>query len=576
MLNDDQLDDLIGDYIDSLEQGEETDLSHYLKLAGDREAEFSNAVNVYLQKFSAFVDKGSRETKVSITASGNELSGKEDATEYPPLPMGYVWCDKNSILGSGAMGTVYKVKQTSLNRIVAIKIIKGNDPSEEQIDRLREEGKKMAKLNHENIVKVYDALFENNLHYIIFEFIDGLTLEELLKLDHGMISNLSLINRLEVDPYQERKIQLFERNIMSTLAHIFLKLSEGLLYSHDMGIIHRDIKPSNIMFEKHTCRPVILDFGVSSYFGIKSNDQRRYGTLPYMPPEATMANEKENVTWDIYALGITFFQAITGQLPFPTDSIESMHLGKQSGKFKKLHEILPLAPQAISGMIEKCIQPKYSNRYPHLHLLIGDLKSYLVDENYRVYIPSYNLRKFFIIMLLMSILLFSKQAFEYFSDKSKHKEIMAIITPKSELLVEINSNRNENLAKLHQVNNSAALYLRDIENFHANILVPKIVELKKLYTKISLLMDNKEFDGALKLVSELNLHHQILEKLYRDFLEEAERFTSLMYSLESKETEHIRKVLYEFKKEGSCFLVTINHLSEIISGNIIQDRSVNP
>lgn len=187
-------------------------------------------------------------------------------------------------LGQGGMGVVYKARQKSLNRWVAIKIL-----SPEKVDdgkfaeRFTREAQTLAQLNHKNIVTIYDYGEADGLYYIVMEFIDGINLRELLN-DGQLQSEQAL--------------------------RIVAPICEALQYAHDKGIVHRDIKPENILID-HDGRIKVADFGIASLIG---STGELAGTPPYMAPEQD-AQTGVDQRADIYALGAVLYEMLTGDRP---------------------------------------------------------------------------------------------------------------------------------------------------------------------------------------------------------------------------------------------------------------------
>ncbi|HEY5124497.1 MAG TPA: serine/threonine-protein kinase [Ignavibacteria bacterium] len=198
-----------------------------------------------------------------------------------------------SLLGEGGMGKVYLAEHTILKRKVAIKVLK---PELSQNIDLRKryinEAQILSKLSHQNIITLFEFLvIEGNL-YIIMEYAEGRTLSNIISSDP---------NYLNPDRCRQ----------------IFYKILDGFSYAHNEGIIHRDVKPSNIIIQSNG-NPKLLDFGIAK---IIQNDKRftvtgmKLGSILYMSPEQILGNEIDKRS-DIYSLGITLFEMLTGNLPY--------------------------------------------------------------------------------------------------------------------------------------------------------------------------------------------------------------------------------------------------------------------
>ena len=205
-------------------------------------------------------------------------------------------------LGRGGMGAVYKARQPRLDRLVALKIIaqeKQNDP--QFAERFEREARVLAKLNHPNIVSVYEFGEVQGRYYLIMEFVDGLTLRQVMQA--GKISPPEALNLVP-------------------------KICEALQYAHEQGIVHRDIKPENILLDKQG-HLKIADFGIAKIAGVEAKGlsltgvRDVMGTPNYMAPEQVEKPQSVDHRADIYSLGVVFYEMLTGELPlgkFPPPS----------------------------------------------------------------------------------------------------------------------------------------------------------------------------------------------------------------------------------------------------------------
>jgi len=197
-------------------------------------------------------------------------------------------------LGRGGMGAVYKARQPRLERFVALKILAPEKQSEPQFaERFEREARALARLNHPNIVAVFDSGEVQGQFYLIMEFVDGLTLRQVIQ--NG---KLSPAEALQIVP----------------------KICEALQYAHEQGIVHRDIKPENILLDKQG-RVKIADFGIAKIAGKESSDfsltgaRDVMGTPHYMAPEQLEKPQSVDHRADIYSLGVVFYEMLTGELP---------------------------------------------------------------------------------------------------------------------------------------------------------------------------------------------------------------------------------------------------------------------
>jgi len=197
------------------------------------------------------------------------------------------------LLGQGGMGVVYKARQPSLDRLVALKILPAEAAREPGFpERFTREARALAKLSHPGIVAVYDFGQQGGLYYLLMEFVDGMNLRQLLRQ-----GKLNPAEALKIVP----------------------QICEALQNAHDEGIVHRDIKPENILLDKRG-RVKIADFGLAKLLGSKADvgltrTHQIMGTPHYMAPEQIQGTRDVDHRADIYSLGVTFYEMLTGELP---------------------------------------------------------------------------------------------------------------------------------------------------------------------------------------------------------------------------------------------------------------------
>ncbi len=230
---------------------------------------------------------------------GTEAGPAPNATSFVPpsfseLALLFPQLELLECLGRGGMGAVYKARQPRLDRFVALKILapeKQNDP--QFAERFEREARALARLNHPNIVTVFDFGEVQGRFYLLMEFVDGLTLRQLLQT--GKMTPAEALN-------------------------IVPKICEALQFAHEQGIVHRDIKPENILLDKQG-RVKIADFGIAKIAGLESKDlsltgaRDVMGTPNYMAPEQVEKPLTVDHRADIYSLGVVFYEMLTGELP---------------------------------------------------------------------------------------------------------------------------------------------------------------------------------------------------------------------------------------------------------------------
>ena len=271
---------------------------------------------------------------------------KETATKIP----GYKVLGK---LGSGAMAVVYKARQLSLDRIVAVKILpKRFTEREDYVRRFYKEGKLAAKLNHNNIVQAIDVGEVGGLYYFVMEYVEGKTLYE--DLAKGKV-------------FSEKEA-----------LDITIQVSRALAHAHSHDMIHRDVKPKNIMINPRGIVK-LADMGLaretSDIKAAKNEEGKAFGTPYYIAPEQIRGEVNIDGRVDIYGLGATLYHMVTGRVPFegakPTDVMRK-HL--KEALTPPDHINLSLSA-GISEVIEVMMAKKKQDRYSNTEELLVDLEA---------------------------------------------------------------------------------------------------------------------------------------------------------------------------------------------------------
>jgi serine/threonine protein kinase len=262
-----------------------------------------------------------------------------------------------SLLGQGGMSAVYKASDPNLKRFVAIKLIHSHLSGDPQfIKRFEEEAAAVASLRHPNIVQVYDFNSDQDVHYMVLEFVPGETLHE----------------RLRHLAAQDRKLPIDEA------IKFTLNICDALGYAHKRGMIHRDIKPANIMLDVNG-QAILMDFGIVKILGATSHTASGavLGTASYISPEV-IRSEPADQRSDIYSLGITLYEMLSGQPPFLADttmSLMMMHLNNPVPDPRSLRADLPFA---LVNILLKALEKDRANRYQNVAELAADLKDALL------------------------------------------------------------------------------------------------------------------------------------------------------------------------------------------------------
>ena len=198
-------------------------------------------------------------------------------------------------LGEGGKGVVYKARDTALNRVVAVKMLKGTVTNDEAYSRFMTEAQAVAKLNHPNVVSIYDIGKEDGKQFFVLEFVDGENLRDLM------------------GTYPEGKCDV------QTVLRIGMDVCNALQYAHSQKVLHRDIKPENVMITKDGTAK-LMDFGLAKMIGQPSvtQDGVIVGTVAYVAPEVALGKGADAGA-DLYSFGAVLYEALSGKPPFQGD-----------------------------------------------------------------------------------------------------------------------------------------------------------------------------------------------------------------------------------------------------------------
>lgn len=258
-------------------------------------------------------------------------------------------------VGGGGMALVYKAQDLLLNRNVAIKVLRQQFVHDEEfIRRFRREAQSAASLSHPNVVSIYDVGQEDDVHYIVMEYVEGKNLNEIIK---------------ERAPLQ-----------VDEAVRIASQIADALDHAHHNQIIHRDIKPHNILIGRNG-RVKVTDFGIARAVTSTTITQTGsvVGSVHYFSPEhakGIVTGEKS----DLYSLGIVLYQMLTGQLPFLGESPISVALKHLQEEFDEPRKFNPLIPQSVENVILKSMRKNPQERYQSAKEMQNDLETCLMPE----------------------------------------------------------------------------------------------------------------------------------------------------------------------------------------------------
>lgn len=272
---------------------------------------------------------------------GKKLDGRYEITE---------------LIGIGGMADVYKAVDIMENRVVAVKILKTEfSENEEFLKRFRNESKAIAVLSHPNIVKIYDVGFNDEIQFIVMEYIDGITLKEFIEQQGALRWKDAL--------------------------HFITQILRALQHAHDRGIIHRDIKPQNIMlFADGTIK--VMDFGIARFSRVdgKTMSEKTIGSVHYISPEQARGDYTDEKS-DIYSVGVMLYEMLTGRKMFDGEnpvSIALMHM-QENPTFPRTY--VPSIPEALEEIVMHAVEKEPAKRYQSAAEMIRDIDTFKMDQS---------------------------------------------------------------------------------------------------------------------------------------------------------------------------------------------------
>ena len=260
-------------------------------------------------------------------------------------------------IGTGGMSDVYKAKCHKLNRYVAVKVLKQEfSENSNFVSKFRVEAQAAASLMHPNIVNVYDVGEDNGIHYIVMELVEGITLKK----------------------YIEKKARLSVKEAVS----IAIQACMGIEAAHNNHIIHRDIKPQNIIISKEG-KVKVTDFGIAKAATSNTITSNVMGSVHYTSPEQARGGYSDEKS-DIYSMGITLFEMLTGRVPFNGDTTVAIAIKHIQEPMPSPRDYVPEIPVSVEQIVLKCTQKSPDRRYQSMSSLIEDLKKSLIspDEDF--------------------------------------------------------------------------------------------------------------------------------------------------------------------------------------------------
>ncbi len=260
------------------------------------------------------------------------------------------------LIGAGGMADIYKAKDITEDKVVAVKILKNEFAgSEDFLRRFRNESKAIALLSHPNIVKIFDVGFSEQIQFIVMEYIDGISLAEYIKLQ-GVLK-------------------------WKDAVYFTVQILRALQHAHDRGIVHRDIKSQNVMMLPDGTIKV-MDFGIARFNREtdKTLSEKTIGSVHYISPEQArgeMTDEKS----DIYSVGVMLYEMLTGQKPFDGDTPVAIALQHMQTQPKMPREINSSIPEGLEEITIKAMQKEPSQRYQTAGEMINDIEEFKKDPS---------------------------------------------------------------------------------------------------------------------------------------------------------------------------------------------------
>jgi serine/threonine-protein kinase len=247
------------------------------------------------------------------------------------------------LIGRGGMAEVYKSIHPALGKPVAIKILPTTLAAEDEFRRrFAREAQVVSKLEHPNIVRVFDSGEQDGRYFMVMEYLTGKDLDQLIK-SNGKLPITQVISLIK-------------------------QLASGLDYAHAQGFVHRDIKPSNVLLDTSTdnIRAVLSDFGIAKIINAHTAMTRTgymLGTFDYIAPEQIQESANVDGKADIYALGVMVYQMLTGELPFKHNNPGALLIAHLNQPPPDVCEILPDLPYTVGSAIQKAMAKKPEERF---------------------------------------------------------------------------------------------------------------------------------------------------------------------------------------------------------------------
>ena len=259
-----------------------------------------------------------------------------------------------AVVGTGGMASVYRAYDTLLERNVALKILHDHySEDDEYIERFRREARAAAQLSHPGIVTVIDRGEEGGRQFIVFEYVDGETLKELVE---------------RTGPMPVRRV-----------IELGLEIGRAIAFAHEQGLVHRDVKPQNVLLGTEG-RAKVTDFGIARSLEAVGRTETGtiLGTSHYIAPEQARG-ERVDAQTDVYSFGVVLYELLVGDVPFPGDNFLTVAMKHVNDPIPSLLERRPDCPLRLAGLVERTMAKEPDGRPASMDEVVGELEACL-DE----------------------------------------------------------------------------------------------------------------------------------------------------------------------------------------------------
>ncbi|HZC28579.1 MAG TPA: protein kinase, partial [Gaiellaceae bacterium] len=258
------------------------------------------------------------------------------------------------VVGTGGMSSVYKARDTLLERHVALKILHAQYTTDDEfVERFRREARAVAQLSHPNIVTVIDRGEDEGKQFIVFEYIDGENLKE-------------------------RLVKSGRLPVREALA-LALQVARALAFAHEHGLVHRDVKPQNVLLNGDG-RAKVTDFGIARTLDVDGVTQTGtvLGTSNYIAPEQASGNRVDTQT-DVYSLGVVLYELLAGDVPFPGENFVTVALKHVNEPPPNLLEVRNDVPRRVAAAVDRALEKDPGRRFPSMDAFAAELEACLVS-----------------------------------------------------------------------------------------------------------------------------------------------------------------------------------------------------